>query len=122
MQVTRSDALVLFGATGDLAYRKIFPALQALTVRDGLDVPIIGVAHSGWSVEKLRKRAHASLVQAAKTKTASRRGRIRYALARLQYVDGDYNDAATFQSLKKALGAHAGRFITLPFHPICSRP
>lgn len=104
MQVTRSDALVLFGATGDLAYKKIFPALQALMVRDGLDVPIIGVAHSGWSVEKLRNRAHASLVQAAKDQGGAVDEAAFDALsARLQYVDGDYNDAATFQCLKKAL-------------------
>src|SRR6185312_4749379 len=66
MATPRSDALVFFGATGDLAYKKIFPALQALTQHGELDIPIIGVAHSGWSVAKLRQRAHESLVQAAK--------------------------------------------------------
>ncbi|NMW24063.1 glucose-6-phosphate dehydrogenase, partial [Rhodanobacter denitrificans] len=64
MPTPRSDALVFFGATGDLAYKKIFPALQAMMLRDGLDLPIIGVAHSGWSVEQLRQRAHDSLAQA----------------------------------------------------------
>ncbi len=105
MEVTRSDALVLFGATGDLAYKKIFPALQALMLRDGLDVPIIGVAHSGWSIEKLRERAHDSLAQAAKDQGGKVDEAAFAALSsRLQYVDGDYNDAATFQFLKKALG------------------
>ncbi|HEY7873345.1 MAG TPA: glucose-6-phosphate dehydrogenase [Rudaea sp.] len=105
MEVTRSDALVLFGATGDLAYKKIFPALQALMLRDGLDVPIIGVAHSGWSIEKLRERAHESLAQAAKDQGGKVDEATFAALSsRLQYVDGDYNDAATFQFLKKALG------------------
>ncbi|MHB8446560.1 MAG: glucose-6-phosphate dehydrogenase [Rudaea sp.] len=105
MQVTRSDALVLFGATGDLAYKKIFPALQALMLRDGMDVPVIGVAHSGWSIEKLRNRAHESLVQAAKDQGGTVDEAAFAALsAQLQYVDGDYNDAATFQCLKKAMG------------------
>ena len=106
MQVARSDALVLFGATGDLAYKKIFPALQGLMLRDGLDVPIIGVAHSGWSLEKLRERACASLTQAAQDGGHGiDEAAFAKLAARLQYVDGDYNDPATFQSLKKALGA-----------------
>jgi glucose-6-phosphate 1-dehydrogenase len=106
MQIIRSDALVLFGATGDLAYKKIFPALQALMQRDGLDVPIIGVAHSGWSLEKLREHACASLAQAAQDGGHGiDENAFANLAARLQYVDGDYNDPATFQSLKKALGA-----------------
>ena len=60
-----SDALVFFGATGDLAYKQIFPALLAMVARDGLDVPIIGVAHAGWSAEQLRQRAHDSVAEAA---------------------------------------------------------
>lgn len=106
MPTTCSDALVFFGATGDLAFKKIFPALQAMMLHDGLDLPIIGVAHSGWNVEQLRQRAHDSLAEAAKAdggKVDERAfGRL---AARLQYVDGDYNDPATFQALKKALGA-----------------
>ncbi|MEP6899276.1 MAG: glucose-6-phosphate dehydrogenase (NADP(+)), partial [Rhodanobacter sp.] len=105
MPTPRSDALVFFGATGDLAYKQIFPALQAMMLRDGLDLPIIGVAHSGWSVEQLRQRAHDSLAQAAKHQG----GEVDEAAfakfsACLQYVDGDYNDAATFTQLKKLLG------------------
>jgi glucose-6-phosphate 1-dehydrogenase len=105
MPISRSDALVFFGATGDLAYKQIFPALQAMMQRDGLDLPIIGVAHSGWSVEQLRQRAHDSLAQAAKHQG----GEVDEAAfakfsANLQYVDGDYNDPATFAQLKQLLG------------------
>ena len=105
MATPRSDALVFFGATGDLAYKKIFPALQAMISRDGLDLPIIGVAHSGWDVEKLRKRALDSLQHAAKA-SGGKVDKAEFAKLskRLHYVDGDYNDPATFDLLKKALG------------------
>ncbi|HEX8778840.1 MAG TPA: glucose-6-phosphate dehydrogenase, partial [Rhodanobacter sp.] len=100
-----SDALVFFGATGDLAYKQIFPALLAMVARDGLDVPVIGVAHAGWSLEQLRQRARDSVAEAAKK---AGKGVDETALAklsaRLRYVDGDYNDAATFTRLKQALG------------------
>jgi glucose-6-phosphate 1-dehydrogenase len=105
MAIPRSDALVFFGATGDLAYKQIFPALQAMMLRDGLDLPIICIAHSGWTVEKLRQRAHDSLAQAAKNAGGSvDEAAFAKLSAKLQYVDGDYNDLATFQLLKKALG------------------
>ena len=106
MPTTRSDALVFFGATGDLAYKKIFPALQAMMQHDRVDLPIIGVAHSGWSAERLRERAHDSLVQAAKDDgtTVDEAAFARLA-AKLQYVDGDYNDPATFTRLKQVLGS-----------------
>lgn len=105
MALPRSDALVFFGATGDLAYKKIFPALQAMT-RDGdLDVPIIGVAHSGWNVRQLRKRARDSVKQAARDHGEKFDKAVFDKLAeRLQYVDGDYTDPETFVQLKKALG------------------
>ena len=95
-----SDALVFFGATGDLAYKKIFPSLQAMVKRGTLDVPVIGVAKAGWNLEQLKARAHDSLEKhgdvdpQAWPKLASL----------LRYVDGDYGDAATFQALRKALG------------------
>ncbi|MEO5812467.1 MAG: glucose-6-phosphate dehydrogenase [Rhodanobacter sp.] len=105
MPTTRSDALVFFGATGDLAYKKIFPALQAMMQHDGLDIPIIGVAHSGWNADKLRKRAHDSLEQAAKDDGGSvDEAAFAQLAAKLQYVDGDYNDPATFERLKQVLG------------------
>jgi glucose-6-phosphate 1-dehydrogenase len=61
MTNSHSDALVFFGATGDLAYKKIFPALQAMLKRGHLNVPIVGVAKAGWNLEQLRARAHDSL-------------------------------------------------------------
>ena len=61
MSESHSDALVFFGATGDLAYKKIFPALQAMVKRGHLNVPVIGVAKAGWNLEQLRARAHDSL-------------------------------------------------------------
>ncbi|HUW53274.1 MAG TPA: glucose-6-phosphate dehydrogenase [Rhodanobacter sp.] len=105
MAIPRSDALVFFGATGDLAFKKIFPALQAMMLRDGLDLPIIGVAHSDWTLKQLRQRARDSLLQAAKEQ-GDKFDKAAFAklAARLQYVDGDYNDPATFAALKQALG------------------
>lgn len=106
MPTPRSDALVFFGATGDLAFKKIFPALQTMMLRDGLDLPIIGVAHSGWDVAKLRQRAHDSLAAAAKEQGREvDEAAFAKLSAQLQYVDGDYNDPETFTQLKKTLGA-----------------
>jgi glucose-6-phosphate 1-dehydrogenase len=104
-EIPRSDALVFFGATGDLAYKKIFPALLAMIQRDDFDLPIIGISHSGWDTDKLRQRAHDSVAQAAKDAGESvDEPAFAKLAARLEYVDGDYNDPATFQLLKKALG------------------
>jgi glucose-6-phosphate 1-dehydrogenase len=91
---------VFFGATGDLAYKEIFPALQGLVQRNRLDLPIIGVAKSGWNLQRLRARARESL---------ERHGQLdEDAFARLasllRYIDGDYADPRTFQRLRKALG------------------
>jgi glucose-6-phosphate 1-dehydrogenase len=108
-----SDALVFFGASGDLAFRKIFPALQALSRRGKLDVPVVGVAKSGWSRDQLLERCRASL--------AERGGGIdEPAFARLEphlkYVDGDYNDAATFARVRAELGpaAHPTHYLAIP--------
>jgi glucose-6-phosphate 1-dehydrogenase len=94
-----SDALVFFGATGDLAYKKIFPALQALQKRGHLDVPVVGVAKAGWNVEQLRARAHDSLEKHGGVDPVAfdRLSRL------LRYVDGDYADPATFQAIRKEL-------------------
>ncbi len=97
----QSDALVFFGATGDLAYKKIFPALQALVARGRLDVPVIGVAKSGWRRDDLIARARASLVEA---KTLERPA-FEKLVSLLRYVDGDYNDPETFRQLGVELGA-----------------
>ena len=101
MTAPRSDALVFFGATGDLAYKQIFPALQAMVRRGHLDVPVIGVARSGWTLEQLRA-ARARQPRAARRRRRRRRSRSCAAL--LRYVDGDYGDPATFERLRSALG------------------
>jgi glucose-6-phosphate 1-dehydrogenase len=96
-----SDALVFFGATGDLAYKKIFPSLQAMVKRGFLDVPVIGVAKEGWTLEQLRARARESLEKHGSFDP----GAFQKLSGLLRYVDGDYGDAATFQQLRAALGA-----------------
>src|ERR1700691_238722 len=100
---TNSDALVFFGATGDLAYKQIFPALYAMIRRDGLDIPIIGMARAGWTVEKLRQRARESVENSADFEP----GCFAKLAALLRYVGGDYTDAATFKALRQALGSAA---------------
>jgi glucose-6-phosphate 1-dehydrogenase len=96
-----SDALVLFGITGDLAYKQIFPALYAMTQRGLLEVPIVGVASSKWDLAGLRSRATESI---RKSGGIEDRRVLQQLLAKLRYVHGDYNDPATFQALKAALG------------------
>jgi glucose-6-phosphate 1-dehydrogenase len=102
MTVTRSDALVFFGATGDLAYKKIFPALQAMVRRGFLNVPVIGVAKSGWTLEQLRERARASLKEFGGGVDEAAFAKL---VSLLQYIDGDYADPATFAKLRQGLGA-----------------
>jgi len=96
---TQSDAFVFFGATGDLAYKKIFPALIGLLKRDRLDVPIVGVAKAGWTREQLVNRARESLVA---NKCFDEESFARLA-GHLRYVDGDYADPETFQKLRTQL-------------------
>jgi glucose-6-phosphate 1-dehydrogenase len=100
MNEIHSDALVFFGATGDLAYKKIFPALQAMIKRGHLDIPVIGVARAGWTLDEFRARAkdsvekHGGLDPAAFAKLSGL----------LKYVSGDYGDRATFDTIRKELG------------------
>jgi glucose-6-phosphate 1-dehydrogenase len=96
-----SDAFVFFGASGDLAYKKIFPSLQSMVIHGNLDEPVIGVAKAGWDLAKFKERARQSLIEhgdgvdpAAFSKLSSL----------MQYIDGDYADPKTFESLRKALG------------------
>ena len=101
MSEPKSDTLVFFGATGDLAYKKIFPSLQAMLKRGHLDVPVIGVAKAGWTLDQLKARVrdslekHGGLDAAAFDKLAGL----------LRYVDGDYADRTTFEALRKQLGS-----------------
>ena len=95
-----SDALVFFGASGDLAYKKIFPSLQAMVRRGRLSVPVIGVAKADWGRDQLIARAKASIEEhGVLDPTAFSR-----LVELLHYVDGDYNDAATFDQLRAELG------------------
>src|SRR5580692_9545393 len=112
MNELNSDALVFFGATGDLAYKKIFPALQAMVRRGHLDVPVIGVAKAGWTLDQLKARArdsvekHGGLDPAAFAKLS----------ALLHYVDGDYKDPATFAALRKEMSSakHPAHYLAIP--------
>jgi len=97
---SQSDALVFFGATGDLAFKKIFPALQALVKRGQLDVPVIGVGRSDWSDDQLRAQARASIKKHGVSDSAASKK----LCGRLRYVSVDYSLPATFQALRKALG------------------
>jgi glucose-6-phosphate 1-dehydrogenase len=112
MSAQPSDALVFFGATGDLAYKKIFPALQAMIKRGNLNVPVIGVAKADWNLAQLQERARESLEKHGGIDTE--------AFAKLQgllrYVDGDYNELSTYEALRKELGdsQHPTHYLAIP--------
>jgi glucose-6-phosphate 1-dehydrogenase len=100
MNPAPSDAIVFYGATGDLAYKQIFPALYALTQHDRLDIPVIGVAKADWNLDALQARARDSVLEyEAIDETAF----TRFASC-LRYVHGDYRDPATFTALRRELG------------------
>src|SRR6202140_1722162 len=107
-----SDALVFFGATGDLAYKKIFPSLQAMVKRGTLNGPVVGVAKTGWNLDQLRARAldslekHGGVDRTAFDKLSSL----------LRYADGDYQDPATFSAIRRELGAcqHPAHYLAIP--------
>jgi glucose-6-phosphate 1-dehydrogenase len=101
MALPQSDALVVFGVTGDLAHKMIFPALYAMVKRDALKVPVIGVAFPKWSLERVQKRVTRSIKQSGGIDDKRAFQRL---LSLLQYVSGDYNDDSTFTAIKEALG------------------
>src|ERR1700684_262973 len=112
MTAVRSDALVFFGATGDLAYKKVFPALQAMVKRGHLNVPVIGVAKAGWNLDQLKARAKDSLEKHGGLDA----GAWEKLSGLLRYVDGDYKSDATFQELRKQLGdaKHPAHYLAIP--------
>ena len=112
MNTPRADALVFFGATGDLAYKKIFPALQAMARRGRLDVPVVGVAKSGWTREQLVERARASVCEHGTGEDEA----FAQLVSRLRYVDGDYADANTFTLLRGELNASSrpAHYLAIP--------
>jgi glucose-6-phosphate 1-dehydrogenase len=100
MPIAKSDALVVFGITGDLAHKMIFPALYAMVKRGTLTVPIIGVAFPKWSIDRLHRRAEDSIKHAG---GIDNRRAFKQMLSLLQYVSGDYTDSKTFAAIKQAL-------------------
>ncbi len=111
-QRVHSDALVFFGATGDLAYKMIFPALQSMVKRGNLDVPVIGVAKSGWNLDQLKARARDSVEKHGGVDEDA----FAKLMGLLRYVDGDYAAPATFETLRKTLdGAlHPAHYLAIP--------
>ncbi len=110
--VPSSDAFVFFGATGDLAHKKIFPALQSMIRRGSLNAPVIGVAKAGWNIDQFRERARDSLTQYGGVDERT----FAQLLKLLQYIDGDYQDPATFDKLHDALGraASPAHYLAIP--------
>ncbi|MEX0879261.1 MAG: glucose-6-phosphate dehydrogenase [Thermoanaerobaculia bacterium] len=108
-----SDALVFFGASGDLAYKKIFPALQSMVRRGTLSVPVVGVARSSWTLDQFRERARASVQEHGGGVDEAAFAKL---TGLLQYIDGDYADLATFAALRKTLGAakHPTHYLAIP--------
>ena len=102
MAASRSDALVLFGVTGDLAHKMIFPALYAMVKRDTLNVPVIGVAFPKWTLARLHRRITDSIRHSGGIDNKRALNKL---LSLFQYVSGDYNDPGTFAAIKKALGS-----------------
>ncbi len=111
MQIA-SDALVFFGATGDLAHKKIFPALQKLAKRGKLEIPVIGVAKSGWDLQQLQERAKNSVENYGGLDAEG----FPKLISKLKYIDGDYSDPATFAKLRQELGAsrHPLHYLAIP--------
>src|ERR1700712_3720512 len=107
-----SDALVFFGATGDLAYKQIFPSLQRLAKRDKLNVPVIGVAKSGWNLDQFKERARKSVEEHGGLDPVG----FERLISRLCYVDGDYNDPETFKQVRKEIGTaqHPLHYLAIP--------
>ena len=108
-----SDALVFFGATGDLAHKKIFPALQAMIKRGNLNVPVIGVAKAGWTIEQLRERARDGIATFGGGVDEAAFAKL---VQLLKYIDGDYQDPETFKQLRSVLGnaKHPTHYLAIP--------
>src|SRR5674476_1211391 len=113
MKASHSDALVLFGVTGDLAHKMIFPALYAMVKRGTLKVPVIGVALPKWSLARLHKRVTESIERAG---GVDNQPALHHLLSLLRYVSGDYDDSKTFTAIKSALGSarRAAHYLAIP--------
>ena len=118
MSDTHSDAFVFFGATGDLAYKKIFPSLQAMAKRGTLDVPVIGVARHNWTLDQFRARAYDSLEKHGGVDRAA----FERLSSLLHYVVGEYNDPATFRAIRRELGPRERPAYYLAIPPVLFGP
>src|SRR6516162_2082817 len=121
MTQNQSDVLVFFGATGDLAYKKIFPALEAMVRRNEINAPVIGVAKEPWTLEHFREHAKSSLI-----KHGLDLSNFDKLAGLLHYVGGDYADDKTFAALKKELGdsKRPAHYLAIPpvlFEPVVQR-
>jgi glucose-6-phosphate 1-dehydrogenase len=112
MDHVRSDALVFFGATGDLAYKKIFPNLQAMVKRGNLSVPVIAVAKAGWNLDQLHARIKDSIEKHGGIDPPA----FRKLISLVRYVDGDYKDPTTFEKLRAELkeALHPTHYLAIP--------
>jgi glucose-6-phosphate 1-dehydrogenase len=122
MDQPKSDALVFFGATGDLAYKQIFPSLQRLAKRGKLTGPVIGVAKAGWNLDQLKARAKDSVDKHGGIDPEG----LADLLGRLHYVDGDYADASTFAQVRQELGSAKNplHYLAIPpflFGAVCEK-
>ena len=113
MRTVHSDALVVYGVTGDLAHKMIFPALYAMVKRGTLNVPIIGVAFPKWSLERLQRRVTQSIKQSG---GIDNKRAFDHLLSLLKYVSGDYNDSSTFAAIKESLGkaSRPAHYLAIP--------
>jgi glucose-6-phosphate 1-dehydrogenase len=113
MTAPRSDALVFLGATGDLAYKKIFPALHAMARRGRLELPVVGVARGGWTLERLKAHARESIAEHGGGVDEAAFARL---TNRLRFVGGDYEDDGTYEALRRAIGeaAHPLHYLAIP--------
>jgi glucose-6-phosphate 1-dehydrogenase len=118
MRASRSDALVLFGVTGDLAHKMIFPALYAMVKRGTLKVPVIGVALPKWSLARLHKRVTESIERSGRV---DNQRALHHLLSLLKYVSGDYDDPKTFTAIRARWVAPGARRTTSLSRPRSSR-
>ena len=113
MPTSKSDALVVYGVTGDLAHKMIFPALYAMVKSGALNVPVIGVAFPKWSLERLQKRVTHSIKQSS---GIDNKRAFHHLLSLLKYVSGDYNDSKRLRQSSKRSAGRAVPHITSPYH------
>ena len=113
MRTSHSDALVVYGVTGDLAHKMIFPALYAMVKRGTLNIPVIGVAFPKWTLERLQRRVTDSIKRSGGIDDKRALHRL---LSLLKYVSGDYNDSATFAAIKESLGkaSRPAHYLAIP--------